>query len=51
MERLSQYGKSAKKSLAAAPAPRAKKRDEKKSDAHHGGHHSHQMTEPVADAA
>jgi hypothetical protein len=34
---------------AAAPAPKAKKGDEK-SDAHHDEHHSHQVTEPVADA-
>jgi len=51
MERLSQYGKSAKKPQAVAPAPKAKKRDEKKSDAHHDEHHSRQVTEPVADAA
>jgi len=25
------------------------KRDEKKCDAHHGGHHSNQVTEPVWD--
>jgi len=49
MERLSQYGKSAKKSQVAALAPKAMKRDEKKCDAHHGGHHSNQVTEPVWD--
>ncbi len=49
MERLSQYGKSAKKSQVAALAPKAMKRDEKKCDAHHGGHDSNQVTEPVWD--
>jgi hypothetical protein len=46
MERLSQYGKSAKKSQAAASAPKAKKRDEKKSNGQSG-----EVTEQIAEAA
>jgi hypothetical protein len=46
MERLSQYGKSAKKSQAAAPAPEATKRDEKKSDEQSG-----EVTEQISKAA
>jgi hypothetical protein len=42
LERLSQYGKPAKKSLAAAPVAKAKKSDEKKSD---------EVKEPIAKAA
>jgi hypothetical protein len=42
LERLSQYGKPAKKSQAAAPVVKSKKRDEKKSD---------EAKEPVAKAA
>jgi len=39
IERLSQYGKPAKKSLASAPVAKAKKSDEKKSD---------EVKEPIA---
>jgi hypothetical protein len=42
LERLSQYGKPAKKSLAAAPVAKARKSDEKKSD---------EVKEPIAKAA
>ena len=64
--RLSQYGKSAKKSQAAAPAAKPKKRDEKKNDSAKNDmakndmakndmakndETSHAVTEPVADAA
>jgi hypothetical protein len=42
LERLSQYGKPAKKSQAAAPVVKSKKSDEKKSD---------EAKEPVAKAA
>jgi len=42
LEKLAQYGKPAKKSLAAAPVVKAKKSDEKKSD---------EVKEPVAKAA
>ena len=42
LERLSQYGKPAKKSLASAPVVKAKKTDEKKSD---------EVKEPIAKAA
>jgi hypothetical protein len=42
LEKLSQYGKPAKKSLAAAPVAKAKKSDEKKSD---------EVKEPIAKAA
>jgi hypothetical protein len=42
LERLSQYGKPAKKSQAAAPVAKSKKSDEKKSD---------EAKEPVAKAA
>ena len=56
MERLSQYGKSAKKSQAAASAAKPKKRDEKKNDLAKNDlakndETSHEVTEPVADAA
>jgi hypothetical protein len=56
IERLSQYGKSAKKSQVAAPAAKPKKRDEKKSDLANNDlakndETSHEVTEPVADAA
>jgi hypothetical protein len=42
LERLSQYGTPAKKSLASAPVVKAKKTDEKKSD---------EVKEPIAKAA
>jgi hypothetical protein len=42
LEKLSQYGKPAKKSPAAVPAAKAKKSDEKKSD---------EVREPIAKAA
>jgi hypothetical protein len=42
LERLSQYGKPAKKLLASAPVVKAKKTDEKKSD---------EVKEPIAKAA
>jgi hypothetical protein len=42
LERLSQYGKPAKKSLVSAPVVKAKKTDEKKSD---------EVKEPIAKAA
>ena len=42
LERLSQYGKPVKKSLASAPVVKAKKTDEKKSD---------EVKEPIAKAA
>ena len=42
LERLSQYGKPAKKSLGSAPVVKAKKTDEKKSD---------EVKEPIAKAA
>jgi hypothetical protein len=42
LEKLSQYGKPAKKSLAAAPVAKAKKSDDKKSD---------EVKEPIAKAA
>jgi hypothetical protein len=56
IERLSQYGKSAKKSQVAAPAAKPKKRDEKKNDLAKNDlakndETSHEATEPVADAA
>jgi hypothetical protein len=52
----SQYGKSAKKSQAAAPAAKQNKRDEKKNDSAKNDmakndETSHEVTEPVADAA
>ena len=47
----SQYGKSAKKSQAAAPAAKPKKRDEKKNDSAKNDGTSHEVTEPIADAA
>jgi hypothetical protein len=42
MERLSQYGKPSKKSVAASPVAKARKSDEQKSN---------QVTEPIAEAA
>jgi hypothetical protein len=42
LEKLSQYGKPAKKSLASAPVAKAKKSDEKKSD---------EVKDPIAQAA
>jgi hypothetical protein len=42
LEKLSQYGKPAKKAQAAAPVAKAKKNDEKKSD---------ELKEPIAKAA
>jgi hypothetical protein len=42
LERLSQYGKPAKKSLASAPVVKAKKSDEKNGD---------EVKEPIAKAA
>jgi hypothetical protein len=42
LKKLTQYGKPAKKSLAAAPVAKAKKSDEKKSD---------EVKEPIAKAA
>jgi hypothetical protein len=53
IERLSQYGKG-KKSVAAAPAPKAKKRDDKKNEEKKSDETvdtNAQVTEPIADAA
>jgi hypothetical protein len=48
MERLSQYGKSSKKSVAATPVTKARKSDEKKGD----DKKSEQVAEPpIAEAA
>jgi len=53
IERLSQYGKG-KKSVAAAPAPKAKKRDDKKNDEKKSDETvdaNEEVTESIADAA
>ena len=49
LEKLSQYGKPAKKSLTAAPAGKAKKGDEKKSD--EVAKKSDELKESIAKAA
>jgi hypothetical protein len=52
MERLSQYGKPAKKALASAPlATKPKKRDEKRGDEAKNDATGDEVTEPIADAA
>jgi len=51
MERISQYGKTTKKSAGSAPVAKAKKRDEKKSDEARNDGSSGEIADPVADAA
>ncbi len=50
MERISQYGKTTKKSAGSAPVAKAKKRDEKSNEARNDGS-SGEIADPVADAA
>jgi hypothetical protein len=51
LEKLAQYDRPAKKSLAAAPIVKAKKTDDKKADGNADENNSDKVKEPIAKAA